>query len=234
MIIISPKYKYIYIINPKVASTSIRNLLHELNGFPALEDPNKVMSHKISGFTLPEHLGPDKTVKKLQSPEYYRFSFSRNPFKRLVSGFVYFKERLEKEACNKRKKRKRVLRRSCDPRGDIRRKMKLNFTDFVEAVCLDREQVLDQHWRPQVEVLRTDLVEYDFIGKIESYAKDMAFVLHTLNAPPDLIEKAGRKTNSSGKSKSAREWYKGKTADMVRERFAEDFDQFGYSYDLPK
>ena len=231
MAIISLEKRYVYVINPKVASTSIRNRLRELNGYPELENPRDIRDYERSGFLLPRHLSNRKLVDIFENPEFFHFCFVRNPFDRLVSGYKFFRDTMADHYGKRR--HQRVLQRRCDPRRDIARKRQLSFPEFVEDICLNDQHVIDQHWRPQTSVLKTHLIDYDFIGRIESFAEDLTQVLKRLGADEELLKKTGNVTNASGRKTDLGEWYDEHLADLVRRKYAADFEEFGYPRELP-
>lgn len=232
MVIMSRPFRYLYMVNPKVASTSVRNVLHRLNGFDELDDPRDVMGHERSGFLMPRDMSTAEFCDFIESPDIFRFSFVRNPFSRLVSGYVYFQDLLrEKIARGKRPCPYRLTRR-LDPRRDPVPRQLMTFDAFIRAVCLRRDIVPDLHFRLQSEVLLMDRMDYDFIGHMESFDADIRTVLQRLGAPEALLETSGRVTNASRQTKPVADWFTPELADLVRQRFARDFVQFGYSLDV--
>ncbi|NRG18490.1 sulfotransferase family 2 domain-containing protein [Rhizobiales bacterium] len=233
MIIISHEYKYLYVINPKVASTSIRNRLRELNGYPPLDNPRDVMGHKGSGFVLPKHLSEKEFFDICSGRKgYYTFSFVRNPFDRLVSAYTYFQRGVDQPGFNAEKKS--IYLRKWDPHRDPKTRTKMGFEEFVEGVCRNTHHMQDQHWRTQCDLLKINKINYDFVGKMEKFASNFVSVLKHLDAPDEIIARAGDVTNSSERRKNdIASFFTDKAADMVREKFKEDFERFDYSMDLP-
>jgi hypothetical protein len=231
MLIASRELKYLYVLNPKVASTTVRNRLHELNGYPPLENPVDVMGHKGSGFWLPRHMSDAELEEVCRTGDYFRFSFVRNPFDRLVSGYTYFQKGIRNRDLLAR--RERLLLRRLDPKQDYKTRTLLDFPAFVRAVCTERTYVQDQHWRRQVDILKVDLIDYDFIGKMETFTSDMLSVLERLNASDEIKARVDQKTNKSSRTMTTAALYDTTTADLVRTAFARDFSTFGYSLDLP-
>ncbi len=229
MIILSHKLKYVYVVNPKVASTSVRNRLHELNGFPPLDDPRDVMGHRNSGFDLPKTMSAKALKDVLVSPDYYKFSFVRNPFDRIVSAYTYFQRGIEK---NPPEEKRRLYVRAKDPRRDPKTRTRMTFAEFVEGVC-NGGPVQDQHWRTQSDILKLDIIPYDFVGKFESFSDDLAFVLKRLGADDEIVARARQVTNASKRKPDVGAYYTDRLAGMVREAFADDFSNFDYSRDVP-
>jgi hypothetical protein len=231
MFIASREHRYLYVTNPKVASTTVRNRLRELNGFPPLENPRDVMGHKGSGFWMPKTMSRDEVKEVCTAPGFYRFSFVRNPFDRIVSAYAYFQEGIESRA-ETADHRPRILRAS-DPKRDDKTWKPMDFASFVRAVCAETSYVQDQHWRTQTDLLKLDLIAYDFIGKMERFGADMGHVLERLGAPGEVKARADQKTNQSKRRTPVAGLFDDRSAELVRRKFAEDFGNFHYSLDLP-
>ena len=78
---ISHKYKFIFLHIPKVAGTSIERFLREID----LEIPQKVLRKRGFSHFLNDH------------PDYFAFSFVRNPYDRLVSAWKWGELKFSKE-----------------------------------------------------------------------------------------------------------------------------------------
>ena len=233
MFIASREHKYLYVVNPKVASTSIRNRLRELNGYPPLDNPREVMGHKGSGFVLPKHMNKDELYRICSGREgYFNFSFVRNPFDRLASAYTYFQQVVEERKSYGAKNS--IYLRAKDPHRDPKTRQKMPFDEFIKGVCTPTEFSQDQHWRTQTDVLKADFIDYSFIGKIENFSSDFTHVLRCLSAPEPVIARAGDVTNASKrKQRALRDLFDEKSADLVRDKFQEDFRRFGYPLEIP-
>jgi hypothetical protein len=231
MFIASRERHYLYVTNPKVASTTVRNRLRELNGYPPLDDPRDVMGHKGSGFWMPKTMTRNELKEVCSSPRFFRFSFVRNPFDRVVSAYAYFQEGIESRSESADHK-PRILR-AADPKRDEKTWKAMDFPGFVRAICADASYVQDQHWRTQTDLLKLGLIAYDFIGKMERFGDDMTRVLERLEAPDDVKARADQKTNQSKRRTPVAGLFDERSAELVRQKFAEDFRNFDYPLDLP-
>ena len=234
MVILSEEFQYIYVINPKVVSTSIRNRLHELNGYVPLSDPRDVMGHRHSGFQMLKHMPAGRFRQALQSRNYFTFSFVRNPFTRLVSGYVYFQNELRKTLAYGERPKRLLVQRQADPKRDPKPRTFMSFDQYIRNACLNQTICHDQHFRPQTELLKLDHIRYDFIGRMEQFAADMKTVLTNLKAPEEVLARASQQTNSSSKKpQNMHQWYNDELADLVRHRYLRDFQTFGYDLEMP-
>ena len=147
----------------------------------------------------------------------------------------------------------------------LRRKIGTNFTTFVDHVfrdaesegCLDSMQLcpINVHWRPQVGRCAYCDVDYDVIGKVETYADDLRYIavsaamddlLRALPAAAGTDERSAGAGGGGGKiarlnsksrvlsNRTAK--YFGELDSLRRERvyrlFRFDFELFGYSPDV--
>ena len=95
---------------------------------------------------------------------------------------------------------------------------------------------MERHWAVQHDAVLYPLVRYDFIGKQESLVEDLLKLEALLfgsevfdRAELGSVNKAPMRTGSASK---LREHYTDRIAAKVAERYALDFDTFGYSRDL--
>src|SRR5690606_38558455 len=51
---------------------------------------------------------------------------------------------------------------------------KLSFADFIDLICDQDEAEMDKHWMPQYRMVGPDILQYDFIGRLESFDSDVA------------------------------------------------------------
>jgi hypothetical protein len=230
MLVASREPRYLYVVNPKVASTTIRNRLRELNGYPPLADPRDIWKDRGSGFVMPREMSPQEVCAVCTGPGVFRFSFVRNPFDRIVSAYDQYQRMLDDGIFQK----KALYRRRSDPRRDPKLSSRVSFPDFVRSVCDEGSVTQDYHWRRQTDILKTGLIDYDFIGKSESFVTDMRLVLERLGAPEAVLARVGQVSNASARRRGAAEIFDRQTADLVREKFLPDFETFGYGLDLPR
>jgi len=135
---------------------------------------------------------------------YFKFGFVRNPWDRAVSLY----ERGEGQ--------------------QLRDKM--TFDQFIDwfkyssSTCVHpvpHRNQLDWFVDPDGRVL------VDFIGRFEQFARDWAFIAVKLGLPsqvPHLNKNARRATSYTA-------YYTSRTCQIIRERFKEDIDYFGYEFE---
>ena len=77
-----------------------------------------------------------------------------------------------------------------------------------------------------------DLVNIDFIGKLENFQKDYTYVLSKLGAPDRFYKGLDWKENRSTRNDNLSEIYTGNLKDKVYEMYKKDFQIFGYNKNL--
>ncbi len=152
----------------------------------------------------PYHCYYAKNVYK----DYFKFSFVRNPYDRLVS-------------CYKNK----VLEYNYFKLSDeVWEEMKQDFGKFVDFVDKQNIENCDVHLRLQARLI--DLNEMDFIGRMENFDNDIRYVFDKLAIPYKEIM---RKNVSKDKT-SYREFYNEELKQKVAEIYAKDLNIFCYDF----
>lgn len=168
--------------------------------------------------------------------KYFTFAFVRNPWNRAVSAHkTLMKWRARYEALGDEawshynfwglSAEKMILELMND---DLSFE---NFVHFIKNVERNHHEVINQHWRSQAGILQIEtyprgLIEYDFIGKLESVEVDFSYVTNKLNLEPETLPGL----NASEKY-NYKEYYKNtKLIDDVGEYYTRDIEVFGYEY----
>jgi Sulfotransferase family len=146
---------------------------------------------------------------------YFKFTFVRNPFDRLVSAYLF----MQKGGINE--KDKRWAQRKLSGYKD--------FSAFVKnwVTPFNVERAL--HFRPQTKFicLGRRPPALDFVGYLENIKEDFGFVAKKLGIPAQLIE-----TNrNAGREKDYRPYYTNETREIVARVYAEDLRLLGYTFD---
>ena len=229
--IVSDKHRFVYFVTPKVACTSIKAALTDLfdldsapyrftlpNGTPSMRvhklfDESDYQIHKnqlLAGLSKGEYR------------DYFKFTFVRNPWDRLVS--LYF---------NKVDSSRKALRSDLNPRGiEGRFYPGMPFSEYIEAICRTPDKEANPHFRSQHLVICRQKgkkrIIADFVGRFENLEEDFSRVARQIGAPS--LELQHRAKSHRRQAKSLSEFYDVKLRDMVAERFREDIEVFGYSF----
>ena len=206
--------KIIYMSVPKNACTSLKTMMCQLAGKSAPEKMGDVhrMNYLASlGGTVEE------SVIMLTSSDWFRFCFVRNPYDRLISAYKSKIAPGTKENNFQKFKMRINKMRGCGIDG-------ITFRDFV--LWVQAETNRDSHWEIQTKLLKTDLIDYQFIGKVERLDKDANTLYSILKVPVIPLQRLNVTSPVS-----LPKVYIQELADIVYEIYQSDFKQFGYDRD---
>lgn len=175
----------IFIHIPKAGGTSIRTFLREFN---PVWKPG-CLHMRVTDYTV--H----------QRKNSFTFTFSRNPYDRLLSAHAY------------------LVGGFGNP-GDIKyaKTLPKDFKDFVKQ-GVDLNYL---HFLPMVSWINAPV---DFIGRMENYEADMNTLCDMINVPRWKVPH----TNKS-KHKHYTEYYDDETRDIVTTLYQKDLNHFKYSF----
>lgn len=195
-----------YIQIPKVATRSIRNALYtsaggasESNEFANFESENSAHVAK-------------KYIRKQVDQGVFVFAFVRDPLARLHSAWV------NKIVDGEKYGRRNIFRCHGMPYG-------MSFSDFVRRVHQLEDHQLDRHIRSQAWFLADARgVLPQFVGRLERFSDDWQVLrqrLPVLGAVDHMNKAAFSMDHLSA--------YDDQTLALAVERYAKDFELFGYS-----
>ena len=143
---------------------------------------------------------------------YYKFSFVRNPWDRLVSTFHYLKA--DKLPINRPFVQKHLSAYD-------------DFDSFIRGWLTPEAIWIDVHFYPQHHFLQDEdgNMLADFVGRVESLEQDFATVTAHLGIDADLPW-----DNRSERGPYA-DYYTPETAALVADIYQKDIDLFGYRFD---
>lgn len=210
-ICINEKKKLIYVVNPKVANTSLNTSLYELKAKEYYIEIHQQVN--CSGQTRMK-------IKKGEYQDCYVFSFVRNPYLRLISCYE-----------NKYHSDKKLLGKTLGCLhfdnyllGYLRKDC--GFEKFAKKVANIPDCLSDFHFKSQYATLYIKGRGLpDYIGKFENLAEDF----EPLRQKYDLAPLPHY--NSTAKERGGKNWmdyYDLHTAELVYKRYKKDFEVFGY------
>lgn len=206
-----PEHGIIYVKNPKAGCSTILVWLDRLyTGEYDSQLPYIHTQHRLPGV---REVGRG-VVQEMLSGAAYRFSFVRNPRRRVES--VYWDK-----IVHLRDRRPHFLAGLGVEAGRL-----ISFEQFLGLIeQQDPVKDMDSHWRPQHINLMHPLVTYEHVGRLESFAADLEHIREAAGLPhvPFDVRNASSHTGSDSV-------YDGRP-DLVRrvERlYATDFELYGY------
>lgn len=206
---ISPRFGVVYVNNPKVACSSIKLTLQRAE----LEDPDylpPVSVHQHEGsplLTFPDIRAETGRLFKGR----FVFSFVRNPFSRLRS--AYLNKIVRRQKNGKVRVAAGFDANTCPP-----------FADFIHSICAQPPLGQNPHWRPQYLNLSLSRIEFDMLGRLETFAADWAKVAAATGLPAQTSF-AGKRT---GRQEQAELTYDSAMIAAVARAYGPDFEAFDY------
>lgn len=221
---VSLKHNYVYVSNPKVATSTIKFALNAIELAGTGLQTKKVHAGPFnSPFVRPFQMSEEAFANFMNSSDVFVFSVVRNPFTRLASCF------LDKIRGNTMQKTSilEVLGHDPDHLHE-----EVSFEQFIEAIRQQSAKQMNRHWRPQSVQLMTEAINYDFIGRFENLPEDFKFIDQKLNHRflPSMPPRARNVQNAKD---SIKRLYPPKLKKAVLEIYEDDFKTFGYSEELP-
>tara|TARA_Y100000768_G_scaffold384495_1_gene368660 strand:+ start:607 stop:1200 length:594 start_codon:yes stop_codon:yes gene_type:complete len=191
-------YKCIFLHIPKTAGRSVTNALggqgdiEELFWHETLNDHKKIISEDIYS-------------------SYFKFTFVRNPWDRVLSAYFWYKGGGVQNKADKY----------------IGKSLPWRFTKFIknyDNFIKDHDNELSPHFLPQIKIIN-DVNELDFLGRFERLEEDFSIICKKLNLQD-------YKLPHSNKSRHKPYWnyYNSKTIDIVADIFKDDIENFSYDF----
>ncbi|MFT4084319.1 MAG: sulfotransferase family protein [Nocardioides sp.] len=161
-----PECGLVYVKNPKAGCSTLLLWLSRLHSCDDTFAPRDI--HRNGLIPPPAEIGWPVVLRMLAGGA-YRFTFVRDPLTRLES--AYFDKVVKASNPRWRNQVRRSLGQELDggPRP--------SFEEFLTAAeRQDPVAEMDPHWRPQhINLMHPD-VTYDHIGRLESFADDLAVI----------------------------------------------------------
>jgi len=217
---ISKDSKCIFVHIPKTAGTSIEKMIQG--------------ERYIKGWSSHQKIYEYQNDNKFN--QYFKFSFVRNPYERILSVFNYYKHKgNNKELIYQPKKilnyfyKKMTTNKIFDI--DISKRMPHAFDKFCE---LHIKEKLDFYGRnaldTQISFLKiNNNIEVDFIGRFEQLEKDIAYIKNYLGIKASLGHQ--RKTKSRLHYSS---FYNEFSKKIIKEAYGEEIELFKYRFENTK
>ncbi|MEM9274421.1 MAG: sulfotransferase family 2 domain-containing protein [Cyanobacteria bacterium P01_F01_bin.143] len=172
--------KLIFCAIPKNANTLFKTMLVEYSQNSAEYKKGNLNVHQY--FSENKDFEEEfalKDISYLDNPEYFKFVILRNPFRRLVSGYI--NKFVSPIVESMRRKKKFTPTKPISAQGKIIREVSeflgiepdfeksVTFDQFIRYLSRTEDVKLNIHWRPQHTFLGLGLFKfkYDFIGKFE-------------------------------------------------------------------
>ncbi len=228
---ISLTHGFIYFENPKVACSFIKSVLQKLECFnnvltppSEMTPPSEVHVRESSPFIQPFQLQVTQIHEVLTHPDFYKFTFVRNPFTRALSAYLG-------KLCSTTFKKRLFLSKLGYPRDYDG----ITFKEFLIAISKQKIQEMDIHWRPQCYQVFYSLIDYSYIGRFEQLDNDFIMILKKIypevNSDDYIVDEDP--TNVTKASQRLKSFYGPDECELVLEIYKKDFEIFKYENELP-
>lgn len=220
---ISLKNSYVYCETAKAACTTIKRTLMNLELEETNFRPEKVHLDFLSTpFVKLFQIQFSEFIEILQNNEFYKFSFVRNPYTRILSCY------LDKIVGNKIQK-KIILKIMGMDENNL--DVNIGFEQFVDAISQQTPKEMNQHWRIQYHSLFGGLIHFDFIGRVENFNEDLQVIDRRLDGKI-LRNHENVFWHATKSNQKIAEFYTERIAEKVARVYAVDFEKYGYSTNL--
>ncbi len=214
------RYKVVYVETPKVACSTIKRVLQllETDGDES-KIPESVHDRMHSPLAMPSKI--DCSLPELfAGPEFFRFSYVRNPFSRALS--TYFDKVVNNEA-----ERRRLI-----PELGLAPEYTPSLEEFLHKIQLQKPYHRDIHWSTQYYLLQPNKVAYSFIGRFETFAVTWPLVLSKI-APQQFrkYQETSVRHHRSDASNLASTYLNPSVTKLILDIYDEDFDEFRFCRD---
>ena len=202
--IISNKYKFIFIAIPKTGTSSVESVLNKFST-NKMQDTNKhYYLHQLTDFRV---------------DDYFTFTFVRNPWQRHLSTYFYYIKMVKYW-------KQSSIKKSSDWYGVYKAYVKTlsecdTFSDWVHKLYC-RKWLENSDWDP---VQLSWAKEVDFVGRFENLQEDLNIICDKIGIP---IQELPHKNKS--KHKHYTEYYDDETRQIVAKKYAKDIEYFGYKF----
>jgi len=148
----------------------------------------------------------------------FKFCFVRNPYTRLLSAYL---DKIQQTTPIKQNLIDFIEKKYSKTVDTI------DFEFFVEVVCEQRPKQMNPHWRTQYYQTLNNQISYDFIGKFENFDEDFLTILRKIDSKAETFI-SHWKRHATNANESLADYYNPDLIKKVKEKFAIDFEFFGY------
>jgi len=210
ILMISHKYKCIYIHIPKCAGTSISRTL-ESNGERKFEKDLCIWTQHATAIQIKKHY-----VNEEQWNNYFKFAIVRNPFDRIVSSYNWTCRHLK--PCN--------FRDRMYFKDFIFRKGK--FENILNPNLIMKRENTYVHIQPSTDFImdENNKLMIDYVGRFENLKNEWDFICEKLGTKIKL----SHLNKYSRDNKEYRDYYNDETREFVSKAYEKDLKIFGYEF----
>ena len=228
LVYISKKRKFIWLLVPKAASSSLRKLIAIIDDLDAVKNTpisqRKCLLRLYNGQAFPysAHLSASSMKSLPEYQSYYKFCFVRNPWARLHS---LYKQKIESPWVGD-DNYYGVLRH----RYGVKMDNSTTFEDFIKFIGKLPNFFSESHFVPYHNLFRP--TEMDFIGRQENFEADIHHLISVIAPECKNIEIPQQNVSNQSISNHTiyRDYYSKRMKNIVARKYAKDIDFFNYKF----
>lgn len=216
---ISLKHKYVFFEIPKTGCTTIKRTLinWEMGEFADRWQGKTHRNIYETPFVKPFQLEPDHLHEVLTGSEFFRFTFVRSPYSRLVSCY------LEKIA--KKKIASEVIYQALGKSLD--NDNTLSISEFLDGIEKLSPEKMDSHFRPQFHQSFGGHITFDYVGRFEEFESDFSAARRLIQCSDDYYQT--EQSHKVAADKRVGDLLGNQEISRINELYSKDFDAFHYS-----
>ena len=167
---------------------------------------------------------------------YFKFTFVRNSYERLVSCYTDKITHPERRIIQKRMLSKQTKMKSeyvkTNKSGETHEQYyervflpmhNLSFKEFVKTITHNDKLTSDEHWKPQTLCFPVEKI--DFVARVEQMQTDFNIICDKIGIPRQQLPHKNK-----SKHKHYTEYYDDETREIVAEKYAKDIEYFKYEF----
>ncbi|CAI5938846.1 unnamed protein product [Closterium sp. NIES-65] len=230
---VEEKLKLVVCTMPKVAANSWLMWLRAKLGQPNPNDPILALDVDKAGWhLLGRHFTEKEAVRLVTRPDFFRFTFVRNPFSRALSAYsnklVVTDTPNNKTGPGSREYWNERFFRFVRPQFELLKGEDdlVSFPDFMRLVALMKKNFrwkMDRHIAPQVDVCFMQMIKYDFVGRFENLEEDAKYVVNRFGGDHLDIFNFGVNAHQTRADTKLVKKYTKDAYELVKEVYAQDF-----------
>jgi predicted O-methyltransferase YrrM len=221
----SARGNYLYQPIAKCGATTVKTALLELEGLPVDPNPAKRLNKELNKFPGTEILtSQDESDLLGGRTDALKFTFVRDPYTRLASVYA---DKISGGYMRGSYFWINQIQDSATKQG-ITPSERITFEEFVRVVAGQRGREMDHQWRHQYHCGRFDTIKFDFVGRVETIASDLSYVLERLHAPAEMMHRAIRPLQVVDTSMTMWNTVSAEVRAEFLKKFAIDFEALRY------
>lgn len=205
----------VYVSLPKCASSSIQASILKLYDLKLPKIIPKKVQHTIRLVYKNHKTKMRKKEKKEILKDKYIFTFVRNPYKRFFSW--YTDKVLKSTELNSFIPKELAFLDNT--------KIKYTFKDIVRIICLMDNDIIDDHLKSMNYIINKNVDRLNYVGRVENIKEDWEIMKKLYDSNLEDLE---NKNKSKLKTNTFSNNFDQETADLIYERYKDDFIRFGY------